>query len=99
MQISGLSANPILLTKGRLDLARIIKHEKPIHGHFNRPADDGQRPQPGDNTQSPTQTSAPLPGLPHFRGPSPSSGSERAAVTKTFAHRAANAVETHSKIN
>ena len=99
MQISGLSANPILLTKGRLDLARIIKHEKPIHDHFNRPADDGQRPQPGDKTQSPTQTSAPLPGLPHFRGASPSSGSERAAVTKTFAHRAANAVETHSKIN
>lgn len=45
-----------------------------------------------------TKPSHQLRPLLHFRGVSPSSGSERAAVIKTFAHRASNAIETHAEI-
>lgn len=90
---------PYLANKGKVGLGQNYRTRETNSRSLNRPADAGQRPQPGDKTHSPTQTSAPLPGLPHFRGVSPSSGSERAAVTKTFAYRASNAIETHAKIS
>lgn len=87
---------PYLANKGKVGLGRIIRHEKPIHdlwtGQQMRDSTTRRQNPLTNSDLCPTSGSAPLQGW-------ALNGSERAAVTKTFAHRASNAIETHAKIS